>query len=382
VGTTVTAAQISADLLIMLTTGGTVGPGASYAPTFGNNVAEFSEATWTNPSSTTIVATGPSTGEPVTITVACVTAASGTIGIATTVAATGPNDWGNAANWSTNTVPTTGDDVYFDDSQVNPVYWGLSQSAVTLNSLNIAATYTGQIGLPLTNSNGTPYPEYRPTYLAIGATTVNIGSGPGQGSQRIKLNFGSVQTAVNINATDVGAEVNLEAVLLLGTNASNTLNVNGNSSVGSAVFGGEVATWLTSTFEGQAAVRFGAGVTWTTLTADTVQVLLNSGGTTLTLNSGQLYFYAGGLTTLTLQGGSCIWNSTGTLTTANVVGAGTLDFSQDLRAKTVTNTIVLDGPQGQILDPNRVVSGLTVQLKGGAQAGQVSWGFTGTLARS
>src|SRR5262249_43097328 len=65
------------------------------------------------------------------------------VGVATTgtvaTAASGPNDWSVAKNWSLGTVPATGDDVIIDIPI--PIFYGLAQSAVTLASLTIAATF-------------------------------------------------------------------------------------------------------------------------------------------------------------------------------------------------------------------------------------------------
>ena len=59
------------------------------------------------------------------------------------------------------------------------ILYGLSQSAVTLTLLQIDASFTGTIGNPNYNPSG--YYEYRPTYLAIGATTTTIGENGGAG---------------------------------------------------------------------------------------------------------------------------------------------------------------------------------------------------------
>ena len=58
-------------------------------------------------------------------------------------------------------IPGSGDDVFLEDSDVSVLY-GLDQSSVSLASLNIAANYTGELGLPRVNAEGsTEYVEYR-----------------------------------------------------------------------------------------------------------------------------------------------------------------------------------------------------------------------------
>ena len=54
------------------------------------------------------------------------------------------------------------------------------------------------------------------------------------------------------------------------------------------------------------------------------------------------------------------WKSTGTLTSAQVGGAGVLDFSQDADAKTITNPIERYSNNSRILDPNKVVTNLRI----------------------
>ena len=142
-----------------------------------------------------------------------------TLAIATTTASAGPNHWGTAANWSTGSIPTTGDNVRIADSAVN-ICWDLDQSAVDLNNLDILDSYTGLIGL---NKNGvavvanggtvnTAKREYREDYLKIGYSG-NCSIGRSEGSRkapasgRIKIynpeSSGAATTDVYNNATSV-----------------------------------------------------------------------------------------------------------------------------------------------------------------------------------
>jgi trimeric autotransporter adhesin len=309
---------------------------ASDAPT------EFAAVTWAD-ATPDITGTADAEGVPFTVSVATDSAA-GTIGTTTSTAATGPNHWDNAANWSGGAVPVNGDDVYVDNSAVSILY-GLDQAAVTLDSLHVAASFTGggTIGLPKTNASG--YPEYRDDYLAISATVVILGAGSGTGSGRIKLNLGSNQAAIDVRTTGASAEVGLPAVQLLGTHASNTLTV-ASGSVGVAIGGGEVSTLATVTVSASASVRLGTGCTLTTVTTAGA-CEMEASATTLTINGGTATVLgAAAITTLNINAGTCDYQSSGTVGTANV--AGTLDASRDPTSRTFTTTNMKAG--GTILD--------------------------------
>lgn len=289
-----------------------------------------------------------------------------TTGTASTANA-GPNAWSSAGNWSGGAVPVNGDTVVIADGS-EPILYGLDQSAVTLAELVINASYVkpGAIGLPKINEDNpaASYPEYRDDYLKIGATLLTIGLGEGTGSGRIKINLGSVQTTANIYSTGTGDENNLEALLLRGTHASNVLTVNGQSSVGVAVHGGETSVIATLKTTGQAEVRCGAGVTLTTVTNYGGTLEINSAvGTSLVneLQAGQTTVNGtGAVAALKVRGGTVVYNTTGTLGGAPVVSNdGVLDFSQDGRVKTVTNPIEVYG-NGSVIDPGQVVSSLVI----------------------
>ncbi len=298
-------------------------------------------------STSPLTLTGDTAGVPFTV-VPAVSGGTGTIGSATAVtAATGPNHWDNANNWSGGSVPTGSDSVYIENSSTS-IKYGLAQSGVTLTLLQIASSFTGDIGLPATNQTGSAnYQEYRATYLAISATTLNIGDGPGQGSGRIKIDLGSVQTTANIRNTSSGAETNLEAVQLKGTHASNVVNIT-KGSVAIAGYGGDVSTVATLTVgyvsspSTDARVRCGSGVSLTTLQMSGGEVELNAGLTTVTMTAGTLTVNAGNVTTLTSDGGTVYYKGTGTVTTANL-SESTLDFSRDMRGRTVTNANLYRG---------------------------------------
>lgn len=291
-----------------------------------------------------------------------VSGGAGTIGAATVATAnSGPNDATVTTNWDGDT-PNGSDDVYLDNSEISLKY-NLDQSAAgTQTLLQIDASFTGDVGLPENNQDGTSYLEYREQYYKINATSVIVGRGPGQGSGRIKINGGSVQSAVLVESTGTGSDQDIEALLWKGTHASNTLTVKGNSQVGVAVYSGEAATIATLTVDGQAQVRIGAGVTLGTVVVYGGTVVINCAvATSITMYGGDVTINGtGACASAVVYGGALHYNTTGTLGGAPIVGeTGQIDFSGDPRAKTVTNPIDVANPNG-VNDPQKVVAALVV----------------------
>ena len=324
----------------------------------------FSAITW-SANTDTITGTADTAGVPFTFTSGA-SGGTGTFAAASTSTAnSGPNDWSTAANWSTGAVPANSDHVRIEDSAVD-ILWGLSQSGVTLASLNVGLSFSGKLGLPAgsfaasATSVNTTVLEYRTTYLAISAGLVNIGyhygAGNPGGSTRIKINTGTNATAITVHQSSAQpAEANLKTVRLLGTHADNTLHVLGGSvSVASDI------PFETSQFdeitiaEGTGNVLIGAGVTLGTAAKRggslaigcSATNLHNDAGdtvtfgtaafTTLRCRSGQvIHAGSGAVGTLQVFGGTVRFNSEGVITSATVAG-GTLDFAADPRHKEVT----------------------------------------------
>lgn len=347
-----------------------------------STIAEFTEITWSR-SSSSLVGTCDTAGVPFTATLTssetgggnadsqdidgvtgATLTATGSAGVDST-ACTGPNFWSNADNWTGNAVPVNSDDVYFQNNSV-PVLYGLGQSAVTLTSLNIMASYTGTIGLPLLNESGSYY-EYRSTYLAVSATTLNIGQGQGGGSGRLKIATGSNACTLNVFSTGSPLESGISALLYTGTHASNVANIY-SGSVGIAQLAGETSTvpivrisYLTN-IDADSVVVLGAGCTLTTIDKVGGDLTLNAAATTITQTGGTLTTYgSGAITTVNLRSAgdaspqyfyAC---SSGTITTLNIAGDETVaDFSRDMRAKTVTTTNRYG--LSRIRDPFKVVT--------------------------
>lgn len=327
-----------------------------------STIPQFLEVAWTNPSGAIITGTAVTAGVPFTAT-SSVSGGSGTFGsFSTSVTSSGPNDWSTAANWSTGAVPVSSDTVYIDQTNYD-VFYGLAQSSVTLTALIIGANFesgtngTGTIGLPKTNTGAatgvSAYPEYRPDYLAIGATTLSIGYGNGTGSGRIKINTGSAQTALTQYTSANGIETDLEAVLWKGTHASNTVVII-DGSFAAAGYGGESATIATCQVVG-GTVRLGAGCTLTTVSQNDGTATVNSSFTTLTQQGGTMVCVGTGTaTTINAYGGTVAYQSNGTITTLQIGSGGTFDKSGDMRALTITNTAMYQG--STLLDPFRTIT--------------------------
>lgn len=329
---------------------------------------EFAEMTASAPSSTTFLLTADTAGVPFVVTLTPLEANLGAAdaqtiegaGTATTgtaaVANVGPSSWSTAANWSGGSVPTTGDNVYIEDSE-DDIKYELDQSGVTLASLNIAASFTGTIGLPILNTDGTTYYEYRPTSLAIGATTLDVGKGSGSGSGRLKIDNGSVQTAATVRVTGSPLDDEKAAVQWKGTHASNTLSVYGGTAdvaMGAAETAAVATLRVGTDVSGDATVRCGSGTTLTTITQLSGSLTIGSAATTITKSGGSLRVLGtGAITTLTNSDGLFEWLSSGTITTYNGGPSSTLDASQDLRARTITTTTLTPG--AAVSDPGGVV---------------------------
>lgn len=338
-----------------------------------STIPEFAEVTAAD-MTTYVKLTGDTAGNPFTVTSSTTDGnASNTQTFirAAVTACSGPNWWSVAANWSGAAVPTT-EDVVIDSG--SDILYGLSNSGNTMASLTIMQSYTGAIGLPYINTDGTvDYIEYRTTYLTQEATTVSIGAGVGSGSGRIKVDLGSVQTTINVFNSGNTIDTGIGAIVLKGTHASNAFNIT-KGDVDFAPFAGETATLLTvnvgyvNNQTGDSDVYFGSGVT---LTNATIKVSggrmetnsATSGTATIVVSGGTVVLNSGGQLGLTVRGGEVQYNSTGTLGGAPTVSnSGHLDFSRDLRTKTVTNPVEVYGPQAKVSDPHKVVTTLVLDM--------------------
>lgn len=325
-----------------------------------STVTEHTEITAADGAGDTITMTADTAGVPFTISVSENTVGTGALSNAATTANAGPNDWSTATNWDTGAVPVNTNDVIVDLT-FGSIYYGFAQSGVTLATLRIINSVTGTLGLPEVNAAG--YPEYRTTYLTIGATVLTIDCL----SSRVKIDNSSIQTAASVLDSGAEIETDIPAVLWKGTHASNAIDVV-KGIVGVAVLPGEVATALTlkigyrDSQDTDADVYCGSGVTLGTvtknggqLTCDTTTAAITA--ITQTAGDTTIEGKTNAVTAANIYGGTVHYNTAGTLTAGVVGNNGVLDFRGDMRAKTVSAIQVYAG--GAVYDPAAVVTWTT-----------------------
>lgn len=362
VGATATTTAIATAIKEMIN-GDTITGDATRSNT-GNNIAEFTEFTATVNSSTVTI-TGDTKGKPFTISVSETTAGTGVLTLTLeATAATGPNHWSDADNWSTGSVPVNSDDVVIDGRSEYDIKYGLDQSSVVLTSLSILNSYTGKIGLPFINkdSSTNTYPEYRGTYLQVATSALTI-SGKGTGSGRIKINVGSGTAAtMDISSRGTSAENGIPAVLIQGTNASNVARIT-RGDVGFAFYDGESATLssLQVGYEenqaGDVVCRCGDGASLTsaavTQSGGELYIETTTSSGTITQTDGKLYCSGSAAHASITANGSLYYSGTGTITTLESYG-GTVDFRQGTAGVTLTNATI--GRQTAFYDPGKRIT--------------------------
>jgi len=333
----------------------------------GDNRPEFNNDLVATVSGDVVTVTAAVAGRPFTMSVVDTTAGDGTGVEATATASAGPNHYDTAGNWTEGSVPGAGDEVTVENSNI-PILYGLSNAGATLTSFTVEANNGSnfRIGLPETNADDEDdtYDEYRTTYLAIDCTTLNIGEGEGNGSQRIKIDSGTVETTLNVFKTSTARlETGIPCLLWKGTHEDNDVNVV-RGDLGIAIFAGETAKFETMTVgwydqpASDSNVLIESGITHKaagTITQTGGTIETSSNVITVTVQGGTFTVSgAATATTITVNGGTCYYSSSGTLTTANVSDGGTFDFRRNNSSRTVTNCSRYEG--GRIYDPLKTVT--------------------------
>jgi trimeric autotransporter adhesin len=319
----------------------------------GTAYGEFAELTFSS-STNTLTITGPDDGANFTVTGS--TSGSATVTVTTTTSPTGPHHWDNVNNWIEGSVPANSDDTIIDGGP--SIKYGMGQSAVTLASLTIGPNFplSSEIGLPYNTNPTDPssgYAQYRSQYLAISATVINVDTS----SRRIRLNVGSVQTALTVNNTGNPINQGEVAFDFVGTSTSNVIRVNkGNVGIaapaGSTSAASEIAVAFRDQQGSDATVVLGSGLTLTTLKQSGGDVTMNCAATTVTKDGGTLTrFGSGAITTLTHRSGEIYDYGTGTITTLNQVGRY---FRRGLAPLTITSTYLY--PDSRTRDRDAVVT--------------------------
>ena len=327
IGSLVTTAQVATTIKEAFESGTFTDTTASCSPSGGGtSIPEMSELTATV-SGSVVTFTADTAGVPHTISMSESTAGSGTLTGAHATTATGPNFWDNTDNWDTGSVPVSTDTVYID--RPVSILYGLDQNAVTLTALTISDRFSSSayIGLPVRNATG--YDEYREKYLKISATTFTSYAASG----RIKINFGSNQNTSHIYATGSTVETGRAALQILGTHASNAVNVYGGD-VGIAANTGEVSTVATIKQTG-GTLTCGSGCTLTNVTNTGGTLVVGSSTTTLLHEAGTLVVNGGTQTALTVLSGTATITGSTTVTTLRAGTSATIDAGINVAFTTV-----------------------------------------------
>lgn len=243
-------------------------------------------------------------------------------------------DFGTHANWFPSGVPVASDVLYFNEDATNDLDDGLNQSALTGMTLIVYSSFSRAIGT-VTNA------------LQIGASISHIGLPSGRpgdtGASLVNLEYGGTQNETTLYSSQQGrASDDGERVRIVGTNASNVLNVVGGTVGTGTVDPTDTTTWSEINLSG-GSVAIGDNATLTTINLSG-GTLTNFGSNVTTINqSGGTYtvFQSATHTSIVQQGGVCVYNSNGTVT--NLTIGGTWDSRRDPRNKTVTNCTILRG---------------------------------------
>ncbi len=316
---------------------------------------ELQEATATVSSG--VLLTADVAGKPFTVT------ATATAGITSTItavtAATGPNYFSNAANWSGNSLPSAGDDLRFRNSTVSLLYD--LESATDYASVTIESTFTGDIGLPASNSSN--YPEYRPRFLKLGTSTsysIRIGQGTGSRSSRILIDANGNNVTVQVYGT--GQATGTESpVVLKNTGSSSTvefysgfMTIDSDSSHSLAS-----CNLIASQSSGsQGRLVIAEGVAAGVVKALGGELEISGSATSLIASGGARCTITGEGTCPVIRadsGAIVYYDSTEDVATSvEAANQGTLDFSRNGSPKAVAAATIHGG--GKILDPLSIVT--------------------------
>lgn len=336
---------------------------------------EFAEITAAATSGGALTLTADTPGKPFTVTVATTESNGGaadsqTFSRSATTANSGQYVFSTASNWEGGTAPVDGDAIIFDSGDVDCRY-DLTQSSLSPASITKTTGYRGKIGLPTMNVDNAsaPYREYRPTFLKFGDSgdaqlcTVTI-----YGGGMCKLDSNTAGTTYIIHGSDASSEVGTPTILVKGADID-AITVKGGS-VGVAHYPGDTATVAAITVTGgDCRVGSGATITGCAIAQSGGKLEINSatsgGSATITQHGGTLTIQAGASVAPQLYGGTCYYNSSGTLGgNVNIYGKATLDFSQDLASKTVSNPLNLYSTDGVIEDPHGVTGNVVIDIHG------------------
>ena len=315
-------------------------------------LVEFSEFTAENDTNE-LKLTANTAGVPFTVTA---TASTGTATVTATQAATGTNFFDNADNWSDGTVPAAGDDLVFENSAVSLLY--ALVDTTNYGDIDIKSTFTGEIGLPATNSIG--YPEYRERFLKLGngssASAVTIGQGNGAQSARVNLDANQETYTLNVYGSGFSSDEGT-AIRVKNMDSSSAINLFGGSVTIDADTSGSAGTVNMTPEDTTASLIISETCTAGAITMTGGQLELWGNASSLDVRGGSVdVFGSAAIPDVDIgQGATVNWASTGGISTKlDVFADGTIDFTNNATAKTVAACDLHRG--GTILDPMSAVT--------------------------
>jgi hypothetical protein len=336
----------------------------------GQTYGEFAKLLATSDNATTVTLTNTSTFTGYPVTVACaVTGGSLAVANTTPTAATGPMFWSNAANWSTGSVPASGDKIVYQNSAVD-CRFGLPAIGANLRvDMDVYQSYTGKIGLSTVNVDvpAKSYPEYLPLapVLSEGSSaadcTWNFGLGVGAGSPMMNFAYSSTgqKPVITVMGTGRPTDQSLRALnLSINSGVTNTPNVLAGSSVRFTDQLGQANKVSGFTMGPTPAGIAAAQVTGENNTASAATYTISGGSiliagpaptaATYVVMGGTVnvaYTSTGGsVPAVTISGdGRMAWNNGQTITAVVVLRGGTFDLNQASQPVTITNLDLYSG---------------------------------------
>ena len=297
-----------------------------------SNEGEFTELTFAaGVTAGTLTVTGPADGAPFTLSVS---GGTGTYSRTGTTAPISPHDAATVTNYSGGALPSNGDHLVLERTNVSILYGLTALAGISLASFTRKRSFTGQVGLPDTADGG--YREYRTRELSVNAPIITVEQTGSDRAQQVRILAVDADPVTMVVAGDgVASPLGSEAIEVRGLPADSTLTVIG-ASVAVATAAGTVAT-IDALTAHASTVRLGSGVTLDAATVRNATAQLDCTATTLNVDGGTtIVGEAAATTNLAIDAGSVLWRSTGSPGTVVVGGGGQVDFSQAPAAVAVT----------------------------------------------
>lgn len=264
--------------------------------------------------------TGPTDGEPFTLTV------SSGMATATVTTPTGPNHADAADNWDGGgALPIAADNIIFDRGEAfeGPKYGLANFAAVAFASVRRLAGYRGVWGLPPVNRAG--FYEYKTRYFSLSCISITIETTSTDASNQLCF----VQTSASAAVLRITGDGNSspDVVDCYGMASTSSVLTSGGS-VSVAGFTGQTAV-LASVNATNSVVRLGAGITLTAAILDSCGGRISCSFATLDMdrNSNVIVDTSAACTTAAPTTG--VKNNSGTLTWQSVGALPVIELGSD-----------------------------------------------------